>query len=144
MLQQRITPRHKRQGFTLIELLLVLAILVVLGSMTVAFFGGTRQSAYIDAAKGQIGIFEGAVDRYEFDMTEYPGSLDDLLKKASDKDGPKGGPYLKGKEIKKDPWKNDYKFVAPGKKNPESYDIWSIGPDKQDGTDDDIGNWDKE
>jgi general secretion pathway protein G len=31
--------------------------------------------------------------------------------------------------------------VAPGKHNPDTFDVWSVGPDGQDGTDDDIGNW---
>jgi len=25
--------------------------------------------------------------------------------------------------------------------NPDSYDVWSMGPDGQSGTEDDIGNW---
>ena len=41
----------------------------------------------------------------------------------------------------KDPWSRDLMYKAPGEHNPESYDLWSIGPDGQDGTDDDIGNW---
>lgn len=142
MFNERTTRNHDRQGFTLIELLLVLAILVVLGSMTVAFFGGTRQKAYVDAARGQIGIIKGAVDRYEFDMRNYPSSLDELVNKPSGEEASSwGGPYMDGK-IKADPWGNEYRIAVPGKKNTDRYDLWSLGPDKQDGTDDDIGNWD--
>ena len=143
MSRQRIHCRARREGFTLIELLLVLAILVVLGSMTVAFFGGTRQKAYRDAARGEIGILAGGVDRYEFDMRNYPSSLDELIKAPSgDTASDWGGPYIKGSEINEDPWGNKYRLAVPGKKNTESYDLWSLGPDGQDGTDDDIGNWD--
>ncbi len=142
MSRQRNRIGAPRQGFTLIELLLVLAILVVLGSMTVAFFGGTRQKAYRDAARGEIGILSGGVDRYEFDMRNYPSSLDELLKAPSGDDATDwGGPYLKGSEVNEDPWGNAYRLAVPGKKNSESYDLWSLGPDGQDGTDDDIGNW---
>ncbi len=144
MSRQRNLARARRQGFTLIELLLVLAILVVLGSMTVAFFGGTREKALKDAARGQLGIFERAIDRFHFDMQRYPNSLDELIKKPSGEDAEMWpGAYLKGSEIKEDPWRNAYRIAVPGKKNSESYDIWSLGPDGQDGTDDDIGNWDK-
>jgi general secretion pathway protein G len=44
-------------------------------------------------------------------------------------------------KIPLDPWDSEYKFASPGKHNSESFDVWSVGPDKQDGTDDDIGNW---
>jgi general secretion pathway protein G len=44
-------------------------------------------------------------------------------------------------KIAKDPWERDYRFAAPGKHNPESFDVWSVGPDGQDGSADDIGNW---
>lgn len=143
MSRQRTSTRPRREGFTLIELLLVLAILVVLGSMTVAFFGGTREKALKDAARGQLGIFDGAIDRFNWDMRRYPNSLDELIKKPSGEDAEKWpGAYLKGSEIKDDPWGNPYRIAVPGKKNSESYDIWSVGPDGQDGTDDDIGNWD--
>jgi general secretion pathway protein G len=42
-----------------------------------------------------------------------------------------------------DPWGTEYKFRYPGKKNPRSFDLYSIGADRTEGTDDDIGNWDK-
>lgn len=139
---RRSATRDRRLGFTLMELLLVLVILVILGSMTVAIFGGVQQGALEDAAKSEIGLLSGAVDLYQFNMRQYPSSLDELIKAPSgDAADNWRGPYVKGEEINKDPWHNDYRFAAPGKKNTETYDIWSLGPDGQDGTDDDIGNW---
>ena len=35
-----------------------------------------------------------------------------------------------------------YNYVVPGKHNPTGYDLYSSGPDRTPGTDDDIGNWD--
>ena len=54
------------------------------------------------------------------------------------------GPYLKaqGNAVPKDPWGSEYVYEYPGKNNEQDLpDIWSIGPDRQDGTDDDVGNW---
>ena len=51
-------------------------------------------------------------------------------------------PYLD--ELGPDPWGNEYQYLAEGKKNTEGYDFWSNGPDGQNGSDDDIGNWDNE
>jgi general secretion pathway protein G len=135
--------RRKQAGFTLIELLLVLMILVVLGSMAVSMFSGTQDRALRDAAKGQVGILKNQAELYKHHMKTYPGVLDDLVKRpgSSDTSGDWEGPYIDGGEVPQDPWGRPYKFVTPGKHNPETFDVYSLGPDGQDGTEDDIGNW---
>jgi general secretion pathway protein G len=40
-----------------------------------------------------------------------------------------------------DPWGRPYQYRIPGKHNPGSYDVYSLGPDGIEGTADDIGNW---
>ncbi len=40
-----------------------------------------------------------------------------------------------------DPWGHSYKYVNPGKHNTDGFDVYSTGPDGQDGADDNIGNW---
>lgn len=144
--QKRSSERNRsraRAGFTLIELLLVLAILVVLASMVVTMYGGTQERALKDAAKGQVGIFKSAVNLYKYHTRNYPEGLDGLITKPGDAAVANRweGPYLDASKVPQDPWDHDYKFVAPGKHNPDSFDIWSTGPDGQDGTEDDIGNW---
>jgi general secretion pathway protein G len=133
--------RRDTGGFTLMEVLLVLVILVVLASMAVSIFSGTQDQAMKDAAKGQVGIFKGAVNLYKFHTKNLPGSLNDLVNKPGDTKAAErwAGPYLD--RVPLDPWDRDYKFVAPGKHNADSFDIYSVGPDGNDGTDDDIGNW---
>lgn len=141
------SPKHNREsrrtGFTLMEVLLVLVILVVLGSMAVGVFSGTQERALKDAARSQIGLFKSQIDIYKFHTKQLPSSLEDLVDKPSDSKVAElwSGPYLDVSKIPIDPWQNDYKFAAPGKKNPDGFDVWSLGPDGQDGTDDDIGNW---
>ena len=139
-MSQRRPPRHR--GFTLMEVLLVLVILVILGSMAVGLFMGTRERANIDSATIQIGMIETSVDLYQLHMNAYPSSLDDLMQAPADAANPTkwSGPYLR-KAIPVDPWGNEYQFAAPGKNNQNSYDFWSYGPDGTDGTEDDIGNW---
>ncbi len=52
------------------------------------------------------------------------------------------GPYLKKNEIPLDPWGNPYQYEYPSTHgNGDNPDIWSFGPDGQDGTEDDITNW---
>ena len=83
---------------------------------------------------------------YRLHMGGYPSTEEGL---AALKTAPPGktdrwrGPYL-DESIKipiLDPWNEPYQYRYPGVHNKDGYDLWSKGPDKTDGTDDDIGNW---
>jgi general secretion pathway protein G len=48
--------------------------------------------------------------------------------------------YQLFKDVPKDPWQNTYIYRCPGIKHPDSYDLFSAGPDrKPDTSDDDWG-----
>ena len=104
----------RRAGFTLIEVLLVLVILVILGSLAVTAYGPMRKKAQIDAARAAISMFETPLEAYHLHMDAYPSDLNGL---------------------------REAHYASPGTHNPDSYDLWSVGPDGADGTADDIGNW---
>jgi len=136
-------PKQKRnRGFTLVEMLLVVTIIGILAALVIPRIAGTSNTARITAATSDIkGGIKTAIDRYEVENGEYPKSLNDLVQKPSDAKN-WSGPYLD--EIPKDPWGHDYVYVFPGRNNPNGYDLYSVGPDGQDGTADDIGNWTKQ
>ena len=137
-------PSRRRAAFTLIEVLLVLIILVILGSLGVNVFIGTQEKANIDAVKAQIGMIRTPIDLYRLNMNEYPEDLEDLWEEPSDSDEAEkwGQQYME--KLGNDPWGNPYQYLAEGEKNPDKYDFWSYGPDGEDGTEDDIGNWDED
>ncbi len=130
------------QGFTLIELLLVLVILGILAAIVVPKFSGRTEQARVTAAQSQIATFGTALDAFEVDNGYYPkgkNGLFDLVQQPSDAQSWRG-PYLKS-EIPADPWGNAYIYECPGKNNPSSYDLMSLGPDGRVGGEDDITNW---
>ncbi|TWT35150.1 Type II secretion system protein G precursor [Posidoniimonas corsicana] len=139
------SPRSRRRAgaFTLIEVLLVLVILVVIGSIAATSFMGAQEGANKNAAKSQVDMFENAINLYKFNTKHFPEKLEDLLEKPSDKTLADRweGPYLTKSALPVDPWDNPYKYSADGKKNSDKFDVWSMGPDGDDQTDDDIGNW---
>jgi general secretion pathway protein G len=104
-------------------------------------FSGTQDQANRNAAAAQVGLYKRAIDLYRLNMRQYPSDLQELVTKPSDAAAATkwGGPYMD--KIAKDPWDQDYRFAAPGKHNADSFDVWSVGPDGQDGSADDIGNW---
>jgi general secretion pathway protein G len=138
-------PRHgaaRHAGFTLIELLLVLVILGILAAIVVPKFSGRTEQARTTAAASQIATFGTALDAFEVDMGYYPkgrNGLTELVSAPRDTSKWKG-PYMKN-DIPKDPWDQEYVYECPGKNNPSSYDLYSLGPDGRPGSEDDVTNW---
>jgi general secretion pathway protein G len=159
-----------RQGFTLTELLIVMAILVLLVSMVGPRLLGSKEKADINSVKTQIGMFQSSLERYAVDMNRFPsseqglaaliaepssdssggdlegGGEGDLELEGSDGGGGSSsnwdGPYLKSDTLPKDPWGNSYRYEYPGTHNKlDIPDIWSLGPDGEENTDDDIVSW---
>lgn len=138
---------RRRHAFTLLELMIVLVILVLLLAMVGPRLLGTQKKAYIKNTKAQIGIFKTALDSYAAEVGHYPSSEDGLqalLDPPSDERAAQKweGPYLDTDMLPLDPWDNDYQYEYPPTNNRRDFpDIWSYGPDGEDGTDDDITNW---
>ena len=136
--------RHRKQaGFTLIELLLVLVILGTLAAIVVPQLAGEGKEAKITRANVEIKMLGQALDRYEMHNDAFPGTdegLQSLISAPSEAKTWKG-PYLKTDKLPTDPWGNEYQYKQPGDHNKKGYDLWSYGPDKREGGDDDIANW---
>lgn len=94
-------------------------------------------------ALGSRGLLALAVSKYQLRPGGLPNSLEDLIRRPANLPPDKvwDGPYISTKGLLTDPWGNAYRYRSPGQHNPDGYDLWSIGPDGQDATDDDIGNW---
>jgi general secretion pathway protein G len=109
-------------------------------SLVAPRLAGRSEEARIQAAKADIdGGLSLALDLFEVDNGNYPDKLEDLINKASSAPNWRG-PYIK-KGMPKDPWGNAYTYRFPGTHNSTGYDLFSSGSDKQEGTQDDITNW---
>jgi general secretion pathway protein G len=130
------------RAFTLIELLLVLVILATLAALVVPKFTKRSEQAKVTAAHTDISNVELALDAFEVDCGRFPTTeegLRALLEQPSSTIGWQG-PYLK-RGMPKDPWGNGYLYRYPGQHNVSGYDLYSCGPDGQEGGADDIDNW---
>ncbi len=139
------------------EMLVVLAILVLLVAMVAPRILGTQKKADINAAKTQVGLLKASLERYALDMKDFPATeqgLKVLLEPPAAEGGVDeqdsgtasnwDGPYLNSTELPKDPWGNDYQYEYPPTHGSGDYpDIWSYGPDREDGTEDDVVSWSK-
>ncbi len=134
---------NKTQGFTLLEVMIVLVIIGIIASMVVPNLMGSQDTAREQKAVIDIGSLETALGMYRSQNYNYPTTEQGLEALVSQTDieplprrFPEGG-YIK--RLPKDPWGNDYQLLNPGENG--KMDIFSMGPDGVQGTDDDIGNW---
>ena len=138
----RKRPHNRRRGgFTLMEVLLVMAILIILASLVTVGYQQIRKNMQSDGARAQIKQLEQACNLYLGDVGQLPNSLQDLRQPPQGVGADKWrGPYL-DTEVPTDPWSNNYVLEQSEDqfKNPRVL-IYSMGPDLQQGTADDITN----
>lgn len=162
LMRKHTRTTSRRRGFSLTELLIVMAILVLLVSLVGPRLLGSKKKADVSSVKTQIGLFQTALERYSLDMNRFPSTEDglaalvekpsaaatseDATDTASEEDDSSSsnwdGPYLKTTTLPKDPWGKAYRYeYPPTRSKGDMPEIWSLGPDGQENTDDDIVSW---
>lgn len=131
------------RGFTILEMMVVVVIIGILASMVVPNLMGSQERANMQKAVSDINALETSLDMYKMDNYDYPSTEQGLeaLITETDMDPtprrfPEGG-YVK--RLPNDPWGNEYQLLNPGENG--KMDVFSMGPDGEPGTEDDIGNW---
>ncbi|WP_271271574.1 type II secretion system major pseudopilin GspG [Aliamphritea hakodatensis] len=135
------------RGFTLIELLIVMAIIALLAALVAPRLIGALGSSQTKQSEAQVALLSTALDSYRLDVGRYPSSdqgLAALIDEEVADSKSWRGPYLRKKELPKDPWGNAYYYAYPAEAGGLDYDVYSYGADSLaggDGENADIGNW---
>jgi general secretion pathway protein G len=137
-----------RRAFTLIELIVVIAIIATLAAVVAPAIFQNVGDAKISAAKSQVEMLGLALNAYRLDNDRFPTTdqgLEALRTMPVTGDIPRNwrGPYLT-RLVPNDPWGRAYVYVAPGARNPRSYDLFTLGRDGSAGgvdEDSDVTSW---
>lgn len=134
------------EGFTLLEVLLVIGIIALLAAFVVPQFMGTQEGVKIDLARSLVsngGVVGKQIQIYRMHVGSFPQELKYLTEKPDDEEQAAKwrGPYIEDPEKLKDPWNHALFYKCPGDVNESTYDLYSAGPDGEEGTDDDIANY---
>ena len=124
---------RSEEGYSLVELLVVMAIIVLLGTIAVPQLLKYLDGAKQDTARAQIESLSATPDLFKLDVGRYPTQeerLDVLVTRPAELAG-WNGPYVKRKDMLLDPWKRIYRYKSPGEHG--DYDLFSYGADDREG-----------
>jgi general secretion pathway protein G len=135
-------------AFTLIEILVVIVIIAMLASLVAPKIFRYVGDANTNAARNQIETIVLALRAYKLDNGTYPSTEQSLAAlRAAPARGEAAhrwrGPYLVH-PLSHDPWNRPYVYVAPGRINPSSFDLYTLGRDGiigGTGDDTDVTSW---
>ena len=145
--QRLIAPRNRqRSGFTFMEILLVVVIIGILSAIVVPNLIHHSDDARRNATRQQMAAIQTALETYYLRIGQYPSTdqgLQALVRCPSDVSQERWGtnPYLP--KMPKDGWGQDFLYRSPGENNP-AFDLVSFGKDGEEGTEDDLVNWEQE
>jgi general secretion pathway protein G len=133
LLQARRAQLGRRDlsaGFTMLEIMIVVAIGAALVAGVAVVVMKNYAKTQVKLARKGVGDVVQAVAQYTIETNNCPKGIDELVAQK----------YL-ARPAAKDPWGKDYTLRCPGTHDPETPDVSSSGPDKTDGTADDIRSW---
>jgi general secretion pathway protein G len=132
--------KRVRYGFTMVELMAMLIIIGLLATLVVTKVASKIDQARITTTKANLKALHSAVNQFKMETGRFPSDdkgLIDLIEQPTDVDTWEPGGYLETTEIPPDGWGNEFIYEL----YPESgkqFVIRSMGPDKEEGTEDDL------
>lgn len=126
--RRRGRARRRDGGFNLLEIMVVLAIigLLVASVGRAVFLHYTK--ARLKIAHLQVREVSEKIQQYSLNGGECP-TVEELVRSR----------YLNKEPV--DPWGMAMVIKCPGEHDPDGADVISYGPDKREGTDDDVVSW---
>lgn len=101
-------------------------------------------SERVETARAAVRHLAESIDAFRRDTGEYPSTLDELVVRPERLPEESGNwPYVSPSDrdrVPLDPWGQRYRYLAPGKNNPDGFDVWSVHGNERDPRVW-IGNW---
>ncbi|KPL23019.1 MAG: hypothetical protein AMJ75_06910 [Phycisphaerae bacterium SM1_79] len=132
--------RRVKYGFTMVELMAMLIIIGLLATLVVTKVATKIDQARVTTTKANLKMLHSAVNQFKMDTGRFPTEdlgLLELIEQPTDVDNYPPGGYLETTDLPKDGWGNDFMYEL----YPESgkqFAIRSLGPDQEEGTEDDL------
>lgn len=139
--------RAARRGFTLIEIMIVIGIVVALATIVGIAALSRGKDAKMDLCRVDMNTIRSAMELFQYDFDRWPTDeeglqvLWDKSVLSADSDEKKWKGYLR-QPMPNDRWGRPWGYRQVSEFGDEGqFDLWSFGPDGQEGTEDDITSW---
>lgn len=139
----------RRGGFSLIELLIAIAIVLAIGGLVAVNLLPKKAESDINLTRTQIDTLEGALKMFQLDMKRIPTEDEGIaalwnkeLLEDEDEAANWKGPYLES-PITTDTWGTEWFYTDMSENLEGTHEIISYGPDREEGTEDDISSLDR-
>ncbi|HRV81315.1 MAG: type II secretion system major pseudopilin GspG [Planctomycetes bacterium] len=120
---QSVGRRARRAGFSIAELMVVILIIGLLATQVVPRVLDRLGDAKWGKVRGDLSTLQNAIKTYAIrNGGEYPDSLERLVERDSN-----GKSFLEQTEVPKDPWNNEYHYLAP--EGNRDMELWCYGKD---------------
>jgi general secretion pathway protein G len=136
-----------RRGFTLIELLIVIAIIAALGGLVTVAVLGRKKEATAQLAVVDLNTIKKAMKEFNFNFDRFPTDEEGVEvlwnkeKLSPDAEATKWKKFLE-EPMPTDRWGTPWGYRQVSEHgDEETFDLWSFGPNKQEGDDDDVKSW---
>jgi general secretion pathway protein G len=142
-LLKRRQGRAARTAFTLVEIMIVLAILLLLSGLVGVAVLQRRGDAQVSAVKIDLNNLRSAMQLFYLDFDRYPTEEEGLAvlwdrSRLDQEEDERGWRRYLDRPLPTDRWGQPWGYRPESEHEDGEYDLWSYGPDRQDGTEDDI------
>lgn len=133
------------RGFSLMEVMIVIVIILLISGLVAVNLFGAKEDATKDAAKLQLQNLKDGMKFFYLEYNRYPtveegvAVLWDKERLDADADETKWRKFFDD-STPKDPWGSEWGYNDESEEE-HPFELWSYGPDKEDGTEDDINVW---
>lgn len=128
--------RERRRG-RLYDVAIGIALLVVLACAMFPIMMGGRDHPAVEPTRATIANTKTALGQFQIDHGRYP-TIGEGLDALVHNPGTLDGWNQLMETLPRDAWDRALRYRCPGIEHPDSYDLFSAGPDGKDGTADDI------
>ena len=149
-----IATRMARRAFTLLEVMIVIVIILAIGGLVAVNLMGAKKKADAGIVQTNLITLKKALEDFNIDFGRYPAEEGEGLQALwnrevipeEEKSKWRENGYLK-EAMPRDGWGSEWMYRLTAADDtaanesgmtPAPFQIWSVGPDKQDGTADDI------
>lgn len=136
-----------RRGFTLVEVLIVIVIILAIGGLIAMNVMGGKEKADKGIAEIDLKSLRNALQQFRLEFNRYPTDEEGIAVLWSKSTLTAEADQAKWRQFiiepkPSDPWGKAWGYRQKGEKAPEGmFDLWSTGPDGEEGTADDIYVW---